>query len=199
MAVDVVDTNGAPVRGDVGELVCRRPWPSMTRGIWRDSARYLDTYWSRWPDVWSHGDWASVRADGQWFLHGRSDDTIKLAGKRLGPAEVESLLVDDPSVVEAAAIGVPDETKGEALSCYVVLAPDAEASEQLRAGLSQRVVDGLGPAFRPNAIRFVASLPKTRSAKVMRRAIRAIALGLDPGDLSGLEDVATLDAIASAR
>lgn len=199
MAVDVFDEQGRPVRGRVGELVCTRPWPGMTRGLWHDARRYLDTYWSRYPGVWWHGDFASVSEDGQWFLHGRSDDTISVAGKRLGPAEVESALVAHPSVVEAAAVGVPDAVKGERLWCYVVVGPEVEPGDDLRDELVQRVVDSLGPSFRPAAVRFTPSLPKTRSAKVLRRAIRAIAAGEEPGDLSGLEDPAALDAVANAR
>lgn len=198
-AVDVVDDDCRPVRGVVGELVCRRPWPAMTRGMWKEPERYLETYWSRWPGVWWHGDWASIDAAGQWYLHGRSDDTIKLAGKRLGPAEVETALVEHPSVVEAAAIGMPDETKGERLECYVVLTRDSVADEELRVALTARVAEALGKAFTPSAVRFTDALPKTRSNKVMRRAIRAVALGKSPGDLSGLEDPAALDAIAHAR
>jgi acetyl-CoA synthetase len=171
----------------------------MTRGVWKDPERYLATYWSRWPGVWWHGDWASIDDSGQWFLHGRSDDTIKLAGKRLGPAEVETVLVEHPAVVEAAAIGLPDEVKGESLACYVVLAPEAEPTDELRAELRQFVAERLGSSFRPGTMRFTALLPKTRSNKVMRRSIRAVALGLEPGDISGLEDPASLDAIAAAR
>jgi acetyl-CoA synthetase len=199
MAMDVYDEEGRPVRGRVGELVCTRPWPGMTRGLYNDPERYLETYWSRWPDVWVHGDWASVDDDGAWFLHGRSDDTIKLAGKRLGPAEVESALVSHPAVVEAAAVGVPDEVKGEALWCFVVVAPDVEPDDALRAELADVVADALGKAFRPSAVRFVGALPKTRNAKVLRRAVRAVAVGEDPGDLSSLEDPATLAAIGAAR
>jgi acetyl-CoA synthetase len=197
-AVDVVDDECRPVRGVVGELVCRRPWPAMTRGMWKEPDRYLETYWSRWPGVWWHGDWASIDADGRWFLHGRSDDTIKLAGKRLGPAEVESALVEHPNVVEAAAIGMPDEAKGERLECFVVLRPGTDPDEALRAELSDRVVSSLGKAFRPAAVRFTTALPKTRSNKVMRRSIRAVAMWEPPGDLSGLEDPAALDEIAAA-
>ena len=140
MAVDVFDDAGQPLRGAVGELVCTKPWPGMTRGIYQDPERYLETYWSRWPDVWVHGDWASVQTiDGhdEWFLHGRSDDTIKVAGKRLGPAEVESALVSHPAVVEAAAVGLPDERKGEQLWAYVVLAADVEPDEHA-AGRAHR-------------------------------------------------------------
>jgi acetyl-CoA synthetase len=198
MAVDVYDDEGKPLRGGVGELVCTRPWPGMTRGLYRDPDRYLETYWSRWPDVWVHGDWASVDDDGQWFLHGRSDDTIKVAGKRLGPAEAESVLVSHPAVVEAAAVGMPHEVKGEELWAFVVLGPDQAPDERLRDELVHLVADRLGSSFRPAAVRFVAALPKTRNAKVLRRAIRATALGTDPGDLSSLEDPSTIDAVRSA-
>ena len=198
MAVDVYDEDGKPLREAVGELVCTAPWPGMTRGLWGDPDRYLETYWSRWPDVWVHGDWASIE-DGRWYLHGRSDDTIKVAGKRLGPAEAESALVSHPSVVEAAAVGMPNELKGEELWCYVVLAPGVEPSDALRGELIAVVADHLGKSFTPAAVRFTSALPKTRSAKVLRRAIRATALATDPGDLSSLEDPASIDAIRNAR
>lgn len=197
--MDVVDDDGNPVRGVVGELICRQPWPAMTRGVWKDPERYIETYWSRWPGVWWHGDWASIDDAGQWFLHGRSDDTIKLAGKRLGPAEVESVLVEHPGVVESAAVGLPDELKGESLACYVVLGSDVEPTEALRSELRAHVADRLGKSFTPKTVQFTAALPKTRSNKIMRRSIRAVALGQEPGDLSGLEDPAALDAIAEAR
>jgi acetyl-CoA synthetase len=198
MAVDVFDDAGNPVRGEVGELVCTKPWPGMTRGLYRDPERYLETYWSRYPDVWWHGDFASVSDDGQWFLHGRSDDTIKLAGKRLGPAEVETALVAHPAVLEAAAVGVPDELKGEALWVFVVPTPGTEPTDALRTELVACVVDALGPSFKPAQVRFTRALPKTRSAKVLRRAIRSVVTGDPPGDLSGLEDPASLEAIAAA-
>jgi acetyl-CoA synthetase len=147
--------------------------------------------------VWVHGDWASID-DGQWYLHGRSDDTIKVAGKRLGPAEVESALVSHAAVLEAAAIGMPNDVKGEELWAYVVLRAGVEPSESLRAELTALVAERLGKSFTPAAIRFTRALPKTRSAKVLRRAIRATALGVDAGDLSSLEDQASIDAIREA-
>lgn len=198
MAIDVFDENGEPIRDEVGELVCTEPWPGMTRGLWKDPQRYLDTYWNRWPDVWVHGDWAIV-SDRQWFLRGRSDDTITIAGKRLGPAEVESALVGHHSVAEAAAVGLPHEVKGQALHCYVVLAPGIDETENLRTELVEAVTVALGRSFRPERVAFVDALPKTRSAKVLRRAIRASALDADPGDLSSLEDPAAIDAVAKAR
>ncbi len=199
MAVDVYDDDGRPVRGEVGELVCTKPWPGMTRGLWHAPERYLEAYWNRWPDVWVHGDWALIDDDGQWYLRGRSDDTIKVAGKRLGPAEVESALVAHPAVAEAAAVGVPHEIKGEALWCYVVLAEGVEPTDDLRRELTDTVAEALGKSFRPAELRFAQALPKTRSAKVVRRMIRASATGTDPGDLSSLEDPAAVDAVRSAR
>jgi acetyl-CoA synthetase len=198
MAVDVFDDEGRPVRGAVGELVCTKPWPGMTRGLYKDPQRYLDTYWSRYPNVWWHGDFASIDTDGEWYLHGRSDDTIKLAGKRLGPAEVETAVVAHPAVVEAAAIGVPDELKGEALWVFVVCKPETVCDDRLRAEIAATVTDALGPSFKPAQVRFTSSLPKTRSAKVLRRAIRAVVTGDAPGDLSGLEDPAALEAIGAS-
>ena len=171
----------------------------MTRGIWGDPERYLDTYWRRFPGMWVHGDWASRDEDGYWYLHGRSDDTLKIAGKRLGPAEVESLLVAHPSVVEAAAVGVPDEVKGEKVWGFVVLAPGTPPTDDLREELRRAVGAGLGKAFTPDRVLFVEALPKTRSAKIVRRAVRAIALGDDPGDLSSLENPAALEAVREAR
>ncbi|MBO0886664.1 MAG: AMP-binding protein [Acidimicrobiales bacterium] len=199
VAADVFDEEGKPVRESVGELVCTAPWPGMTRGLYRDPGRYLATYWSRWPDVWVHGDWASIDADGCWFLHGRSDDTIKVAGKRLGPAEVESALVAHGKVIEAVAVGVPDDRKGEALWAYVVLAPGDDGDEALRDELSEVVGARLGRPFRPDVVRFADALPKTRNAKVLRRAVRAAATGEDPGDLSALEDPGAIEAIRAAR
>jgi acetyl-CoA synthetase len=198
MAVDVFDDAGLPLRGAVGELVCTKPWPGMTRGLYQDAERYLETYWSTYPGVWRHGDWASIDADGDWFLHGRSDDTIKVAGKRLGPAEVESILVSHPSVVEAAAVGIPDDVKGESLWCFVVLGAGVEGTEELRSSLVALVADRLGKSFRPSAVRFTTALPKTRNAKVLRRAIRSSVVGDDAGDLSALEDPSTLDAVRTA-
>jgi acetyl-CoA synthetase len=198
MAMDVVDSEGRPVRGEVGELVCRKPFPGMTRGFWRDPERYLDTYWRRLPGTWVHGDWASVDEDGYWFLHGRSDDTLNIAGKRVGPAELESAVVGHPSVAEAAAVGVPHKVKGEVAWIFCALVPGAEPSETLVGELRALVAAELGKAFSPERILFVGALPKTRSAKIVRRAVRAKAVGDDPGDLSSLENPEALDEIEAA-
>ena len=195
MAIDVFGPDGEPVRGEVGELVCTKPWPAQTRGFWKNPQRYIETYWSRWPDVWVHGDWASVDADGYWFLHGRSDDTLNIAGKRIGPAEFESAAVDHPAVIECAAVGIPHEVKGETVWCFCILRPGIEPSEELAAEVKAMIAGELGKAFAPSAIRFVEELPKTRSAKILRRAIRAQVLGEDPGDLSSLENPSALEAV----
>jgi acetyl-CoA synthetase len=198
MAADVYGEDGRPVRGEVGELVVTRPWPGMTRGFWNDPERYEATYWSRWPDVWVHGDWALVDGDGFWFLQGRSDDTLKVAGKRIGPAEIESALVGHPAVAEAGVIGVPHPVKGEAVVAFVVLRPRHAAAEALRAELADHVARALGKALRPERVLFARELPKTRSAKIMRRVIRAAHLGREAGDLSSLENPSALEAIAGA-
>jgi acetyl-CoA synthetase len=197
MAMDVVDPDGRSLvgTGDVGELVCRKPFPGMTRGFWDDPERYLDTYWRRFPGIWTHGDWASVDGDGYWFLHGRSDDTLNIAGKRIGPAEIESAAVSHPAVIEAAAVGVPHEVKGEVAWVFCVLAPGKSATAEEVAGL---VAADLGKAFAPDRVVFVPALPKTRSAKIVRRAVRATALGTDPGDLSSVENPEALEAISKA-
>jgi acetyl-CoA synthetase len=196
MDVDVFDERGEPVRGRVGELVCKRPWPGMTRGIWGDPERYLETYWSMYEGVWRHGDWAIVDEEGDWFLLGRSDDTINVAGKRLGPAEVESVLVSHPAVAESAVVGVPDETKGEAIWCFCVLS-DGSGEDTVEA-LRELVAHELGRPFKPSRVVIVEALPKTRSAKILRRAVRAVAVGEDPGDLSSAENPQALDAIRAA-
>jgi acetyl-CoA synthetase len=193
--VDVVDSEGRSVRGEVGELVCRRPWPGMTRGLWRDPERYLDTYWRRFPGVWTHGDWASVDEDGYWYLHGRSDDTLNIAGKRIGPAELESAAIASGVVAEAAAVGIPHEVKGESAWIFCVARPGEEADA---ARVADAVAAALGKAFRPERIVWVSALPKTRSAKIVRRAVRAKAIGEDPGDLSSLENPEALEEIAGA-
>jgi acetyl-CoA synthetase len=199
IAADVFDENGKPVRNAVGELVIKAPWIGMTRGFWKDPKRYEETYWSRWPNVWVHGDWAAIDDDGLWYILGRSDDTIKVAGKRLGPAEIESVLVAHPAVAEAAAIAVPDEMKGNEVVCFCVLKPSHQPSDELRDALKEKVAAELGKPLKPREIKFVRDLPKTRNAKVMRRIIRAAYLGQDPGDTSSLENPAAVEEIKQAQ
>ena len=197
-AADVVDPAGRSLRGDVGELVIRGPQPGQTRGFWQDPERYIDAYWSRLPGMWVHGDWAQIDEDGYWYIRGRSDDTLKVAGKRVGPAEVESAASAHPSVVEAAAIGVPHDVKGETIVVVCTLRRGEVDDPELRAAVGRRVVEDLGKTLRPEAVVFVPALPKTRSGKIMRRVIRAAYLGLDPGDLSALDDPTTIEAIRRA-
>jgi acetyl-CoA synthetase len=200
MAMDVVDDEGRSLveSGEVGELVCRKPFPGMTRGFWRDDERYLDTYWRRFPGIWTHGDWASVDEDGYWFLHGRSDDTLNVAGKRIGPAELESAAVAHPAVAEAAAVGIPHDVKGETAWVFCVLTPGTEGCESLALEVKSVIAAELGKAFAPERVVFVAALPKTRSAKIVRRAVRAAALGDDPGDMSSVENPEAVAEIARA-
>jgi acetyl-CoA synthetase len=195
MAADVFDSAGNSIRGEVGELVVKESWPGMTRGFWDDQDRYLSTYWQRWKGVWAHGDWATVDDDGFWFLHGRSDDTLNIAGKRIGPAEIESAVVAHPQVTMAAAIGIPDVLKGEVPVIYAVTTPGLTTSRELAIELSEMVEARLGRAFRPKHVLFVSDLPRTRSAKIMRRLVKALALGKEPGDLSSLENPQSLDEI----
>ncbi len=199
IAADIYNENGQPLRNAVGELVIKAPWIGMTRGFWNDDQRYLDTYWSRWENVWVHGDFAAIDADSLWYILGRSDDTLKIAGKRLGPAEVESILVGHEDVVEAAAIGVPDDIKGMALVIFAVCKPGVQEGDELREVLKQMVVEEMGKPLAPKTVQFVSDLPKTRNAKVMRRMIRAAYLGEDPGDTSSLVNPEAVEEIRKAK
>lgn len=190
MAAAILNEDGSPTPpGQTGYLACVKPAPSMTRGIWGDPDRYLETYWSKWPGVWHHGDWASVDEDGCWYLHGRADESMNVAGRKVGPAEVEDALIEHPQVSEAAVIGVPDEVKGEGIVCFVVLKSPVPEKE-----LSDFLVKNLGPTFRPNAIHAVAELPKTQSGKIVRRLIRRRFLGEELGDTSTVQNPAALEA-----
>ncbi|HET6334973.1 MAG TPA: AMP-binding protein [Polyangiales bacterium] len=200
MAVDVFDENGKSLVGEVGYLVCKKPAPSMTRSLWKNDAKYLEAYWSKFPGIWNHGDWAMVDAEGFWYLFGRADDTLKIAGRRVGPGEIEAALIEHDAVSEAAAVGVPDQLKGTEVVCFVVLQPTHSASESLRIELVQCVVDALGKVDRPKAVLFVDDLPKTRSAKIVRRLVQQRYLGsADLGDLSSIANPEALEAIGRAR
>ncbi len=194
---DVLDEKGESVEnGKVGELAIKKTWIGMAQGFWNEPERYLETYWNRFKDIWIHGDFAMKDADGHWFILGRSDDTLKVAGKRVGPAEVESILVGHELVAEAAVIGVPDEIKGTVMIAFCVL--NAE-KENLEVELKQLIAKEMGKPLQPNKIHFVSALPKTRNAKVMRRVIRAAYLGEDAGDLSALENPKTVEEIGRLK
>jgi acetyl-CoA synthetase len=198
MVADIVDEHGEPIDRGVGELVVKAPWVGMTDGFWQAPERYIESYWSRFPGMWVHGDWAEVDADGFWYIRGRSDDTMKIAGKRVGPAEIESAVVAEGSAREAAAIAIPHPVKGSVIAVVAVLRPDVEDSDALHAAIRESVADRLGHAFRPEHVVCVEALPKTRNAKIMRRMIRAAWIGDDPGDFSALENPEAVDAIRAA-
>lgn len=198
MDVDVWNEGGQSVREEVGYLVCKKPAPSMTKGFLNDRERYLDTYFAKWPGVWNHGDWATVDHDGYWFLRGRADDVIKVSGHRTGPSEIESALMEHEAVAECAAIGVPHEIKGESIVCFVVLKSGVisqPAAISLAGEIREKVGAKLGKTLMPEKIIFVASLPKTRSAKIVRAAIKKKYLGLPLGDTSSIENPEALDGI----
>lgn len=195
MDVHVYDENGKPVVGEVGELVITKPWVGMTNGFWNEPDRYENSYWNRWPDTWVHGDWVIKDEDGFYTITGRSDDILNVAGKRLGPAELESILVEHPAIVEAGTIGIPDDVKGEAAVCFAVLKDKQPDTDIIKKEAMELVVQKLGKALKPKEIFFVQDLPKTRNAKVMRRAIKAAFLNKDTGDLSSLENPHTVDMI----
>jgi acetyl-CoA synthetase len=199
MDIDVFNDDGKPTRGHMGHLVAKKPAPSMTRGFWNQPDRYIETYWSKWPNIWYHGDWAKIDKDGFWSLHGRSDDTIKVAGRRTGPAEIEAALIKHPAISEAAAIGIPDEIKGEDIVCFVVLQPGYDPTDQLREELKNQVVKSMGKTLKPRDIKFVNDLPKTRSAKIVRRIIKNTYLGASNSDISSIENPQALDDITHSK
>ncbi len=198
MGVQVFDEAGKPAApGVVGELVLTVPSIGLTRSLWRDDETYLKSYWSTFPGIWRHGDWAMVDADGWWSILGRSDDTLKIAGKRTGPSEIEALLAGTGLVVESAVVGLPDPVKGQHVFCVVTLMPGFTLDDQVRSKLVVAVVNGLGAPFRPQAIVAVDELPKTRNMKIMRRVVRAACLGEDAGDLSSLVNPETVQILRS--
>jgi acetyl-CoA synthetase len=191
MDVDVFDANGCST-DEIGELVIKNTWPGMAHSFWRADDRYLDTYWSRWPDVWVHGDLSSVDARGAWRIHGRSDDTLKIAGRRVGPAEIESVLVAQAGVSEAAVIGAPDAVKGQRVIAFVTPRPGVPLDEET---LIRAATRALGRGLAPSRVHVVTALPKTKNGKIMRRAIRARYIGEPAGDLSALDAATPLDSI----
>jgi len=187
--VDIYDENGKPVAvGEEGYLVLKKPWPAMLRTIYNDPDRYVSQYWTKFPGVYFTGDSARRDEDGYYWIIGRVDDVLKVSGYRLGTAEIESALVSHPAVAEAAAIGLPHEIKGNAIYTYVILRSGFESSEALIEELRNHVSHEMGPIAKPEKITVVSQLPKTRSGKIMRRVLKARALGMPEGDLSTLEE-----------
>jgi acetyl-CoA synthetase len=188
----VVNSEGAEVNtNEGGILVIRKPWPSMLRGIYGDRDRFLDTYWSKVPGLYCPADGARKDEDGNFWIMGRIDDVIVVAGHNLGTMEVESALVSHPAVAEAAVVGFPHDIKGTGVAAFVILRqaiPTGEAGEKLRKAIIAHVAHELGPIAKPDQLRFTEALPKTRSGKIMRRLLRAREWGQEVGDTSTLED-----------
>jgi acetyl-CoA synthetase len=201
MDIDIVDARGESVadEGERGYLVANSSAPSMTKSLWSGDERYLEEYWSRFEDTWDHGDWAQRDEDGFWFLHGRSDDVLNVAGRKVGPAEVEGALIDHEAVNAAAAVGAEDDTTGTAIVAYVQLEPGHEESDDLHRELCTQVGEELGKPFRPREVLFVDEFPKTQSGKIVRRLIQSVHEGEEMGDLSSIENPGALDTIAEAR
>ena len=192
---EVVDDDGNKVTQGGGYLTITHPWPSMLRGIWGDPQRYLDTYWSTYEGRYFAGDGAKVDEDGYLWLLGRVDDVMNVSGHRISTAEVESALVDHPSVAEAAVVGATDETTGQAIIGYVILRGGFDSTDELREEIRAHVATKLGPIARPRAVFLVPDLPKTRSGKIMRRLLRDVAEGRDLGDTTTLADSSVVSAI----
>ena len=201
MAIGIADDNGRLIDKGKGHLVLLKPAPSLTRGFLGDWNRYIETYfsWEKNLDVWYHGDYIKRDEQGQLTLHGRSDDTINVAGVRTGAGEIESALMDHEAVLESAVIGVPDKLKGSDIVCFVILKDGYEPSEKLNTDLAQHVTRIMGKNLRPKAIEIVPDFPRTRSMKIVRKAIRKKYLGEDPGDLASVENPGALDYIVKAR
>jgi len=188
ITVQLVDSNGAVLEKGGGFLVLTEPWPGMLRTIYGDDARYRETYWSRFPGRYFAGDGAKVDDDGYWWILGRVDDVLNVAGHRIGTMEVESALVDHPAVAEAAVVGKAHELKGQAIAAFVTLKEGHAATAEMRDDLKDHVAKKIGAIARPDDILFSADLPKTRSGKIMRRLLRDIAEGRALGDTTTLAD-----------
>jgi acetyl-CoA synthetase len=198
---EVVDDRGHPVPPNTGgKLVIRKPWPSMLRGLWGDPQRFKDVYWSEVKGSYFTGDGCRRDEDGYFWIVGRIDDVLNVAGHRIGTAEVESALVSHPAVAEAAVVGRPDELKGQALVCFVTLKTGQHATPELKAELRNHVGKEIGPVAKPDDVRFAEALPKTRSGKIMRRLLKQIASGAEiKGDTTTLEDFSVLAKLASSE
>ena len=195
MSADILNLDGKKVStNEMGELVMRKSSIGLTKSLWNDDKRYIDNYWSVIKDYWVHGDLASRDADGHWYLHGRSDDTIKVSGKRIGPSEIESVIIKSGKAKEAAAVGVPDENKGSKIILSIV---PVENNDQNESFFENLVIKDLGKSFKPDKVIFVKDLPKTRNMKIMRRVIKSCLANQDPGDLSTLLNPESVEEIRS--
>ena len=195
MSADILNLDGQKVStNEMGELVMRKSSIGLTKSLWNDDKRYIDNYWSVIKDYWLHGDLASRDADGHWYLHGRSDDSIKVSGKRIGPSELESVIVKSGKAKEVAAVGIPDANKGSKIILSIV---PAENNDQKESFFEDLVIKDLGKSFKPDKVIFVKDLPKTRNMKIMRRVIKSCLANQDPGDLSTLLNPESVEEIRS--
>ncbi|WP_255150591.1 AMP-binding protein [Halorarius halobius] len=201
MDIDIVNSQGESIADthERGFLVARDSCPSMTKSLWSGDERYLAEYWSSFEDMWDHGDWAQKDEDGFWFLHGRADDALNVAGRKVGPAEVEGAAMEHDAVNQAAAVGVPDDTTGTAVVLYVIVKDGVEETDDLREEVREMVGEELGKPFRPREVLFVDEFPKTQSGKIIRRAVQATYTGEDLGDMSSIENPGALEDLEDAR
>jgi acetyl-CoA synthetase len=190
--LDVFDDNGKSVCNQKGYLVVKAPWPGMTKGLLNDNERYMETYWSRFENIWFHGDYVLVDKDGLWFMHGRVDDVINISGHRLGTAEIEQSVISHSKISDAAAIAIPDEITGEAIVLFVVLA-DKQNKEGIENEINDHISEKIGKVARPKKVLVISNLPKTTTGKIMRRLLKAKLLGMPLGDLSSLENPEVLN------
>jgi acetyl-CoA synthetase len=194
MNLDVFDDNGKSIHQKNGYLVIKSPWPAMTRGLLNDDQRYLQTYWSNFENIWFHGDYVFVDADGLWYMKGRTDDVINVSGHRMSTAEIEHVVISHHKISDAASIAIPDEITGEAIVVFFVTENKSET--ELEVEISNYIAEKIGKIARPKFVCQLSDLPKTRTGKIMRRVLRAKLLGLPLGDLSSLENPLVLNEVS---
>ena len=195
----VVDENGQPTEpGKRGYIVIRKPWPGMLMTLYNDDERYKQVYWSRFENCYYPGDWAKLDEDGYFWLLGRADEVLKIAGHRIGTAELESAVTELDFVAEAAVVGVEDPVKGQAIVVFAVPTADTQPSKELEEKVRQHVRQTIGPIATPKAVVFLQQLPKTRSGKIMRRLLKAVFEGKQLGDVTTLEDEASVEQVKQA-
>jgi acetyl-CoA synthetase len=201
MTVDIVNSDGESIvdTNERGYLVARDSCPSMTKSLWSGDERYLEEYWSTWEDLWDHGDWAQMDEDGFWFLHGRSDNALNVAGRKVGPAEIEAVAIEHEAVKEAATVGVPDDTLGTAVVLYVVVEEKYQENSRLREEIANMIAEGHGKPFRPREVLFVDDLPNTQSGKIVRGVIQSVYRGESVDNVSNIKNPSALREISEPR
>jgi len=194
IVLDVIDDAGNSIQNKKGYLVIKSPWPGMTRGLLNDDKRYLETYWSRFDNIWFHGDYVLVDSDGLWYMHGRVDDIINISGHRLSTAEIEQCVISHPKISDAASVSIPDKIYGEAIIIFIV--PETQfKNENLEAEVNKYIIDKIGKVAKPKNVFTLTDLPKTKTGKILRRILKSKLLHEPLGDLSALENPQVLDEI----